>query len=227
MFSKLSNLQINTIDLSTGKGILRAEALDLIPSALPGVVVTRLLHFGLNALFPEGTKARMFTIVRHPVDLAISSYYDFTQYAAEAILRDMTLDEFIESNYYEGDAFTKIICGYGKPDPPTEDHLHLAQEILRTKFVVGLHDELAESITMFEDYFHWEGGNSQSATSCKREHKKAESMRELDMYHKVGNVKAGSTIYKKIMERNTLDLELYWYAVDLHTAQRAFISPKE
>ncbi len=161
------------------------------------------------------------------MDLAISSYYDFTQDAAEAVLRDITLDEFIESNYYEGDALTKIICGYSRSDPPTGDHLHLAQEILRTKFVVGLHDKLEESITLFEDYFHWEDRDSQSATSCKSELKKAENQRELDMYHKVGNVKLGSTIYKKIEERNTLDLELYWYAVDLHRAQRAFISPKE
>ncbi len=159
------------------------------------------------------------------MDWAISLYYDFTQNAVEGVLQDISLEEFIESNYYAGNQLTRVLWhGYGL-EIPTENQLHLAQEILRTKFVIGLHDNLAESINLFEDYFFWEKGHDPETDLCKREQQKIENQRELDMYREVGNV--GSTVHDRIVERNSLDLQLYWYAVDLHKAQRALIPSRE
>ncbi len=139
----------------------------------------------------------------------------------------MSLEEFIVSKYYAGNQLTRVLWhGYGL-EIPTENQLHLAQEILRTKFVVGLHENLEESLTLFEDYFSWERGHDPETIACKKEQLKIENQRELDMYHEVGDVKVGSTVYDRIVERNNLDLQLYWYAVNLHKAQRVLFSTRE
>ena len=68
--------------------------------------------------------------------------------------------------------------------------------------------------------------NSLLLPSAKEKHTKALAVeKELDSFYEVGPVKKGSEIYNKIVQMNALDMELYWFAIDLHKAQRAWIPP--
>lgn len=212
------------VDLTSTEGVQRAANLKLAQSGLPDVIMSNYLHMGLDALFSNETQARLFILMKHPVDLAVSTYYDFTQTAAEEVLRSMTLEEFINSKYYVGNVLTKIIWHGWGPETPAKQHLHVAQGILRSKFLIGIYDDLWASIQLFEDYFFWnEIGNHPDTLSCKRELQKGEMQRELDMYREVGEVKMGGEVYNRIVELNAIDMELYWFSVDLHRAQRAWI----
>ena len=73
------------------------------------------------------------SVVRHPVDLAIASYYNFVRTTVEEALSKMSLDEFIESNYYVKNENTIVLVwhGWGKEEPELK-HLMLAKEILRS-----------------------------------------------------------------------------------------------
>mmetsp|Transcript_963 Transcript_963/g.1110 ORF Transcript_963/g.1110 Transcript_963/m.1110 type:complete len:235 (+) Transcript_963:92-796(+) len=218
-----SNLH-HDVDLTSVEGVQRAADLKLTESGLPDLILSNYLHMGLDALFHNETKARLFMVMKHPVDLAISIYYDFTQTAVEEVLRSMPLEEFINSNYYVGNVITKIIWHGWGPENPSLQNLHIAQDILRSKFLVGIYDDLWASIQLFEDYFFWnEIGNEPGILSCKRELQRLEVQRELDMYRQIGEVKIGGAVYNRIIELNNIDMELYWFAVDLHRAQRAWI----
>ena len=64
--------------------------------------------------------------------------------------------------------------------------------------------------------------------SAKEKHTKALAVEKaLDIFYEVGPVKKGSEIYNKIVQMNALDMELYWFAIDLHRAQRGCLTPME
>ena len=70
--------------------------------------------------------------------------------------------------------------------------------------------------------------NSLLLPSAKEKHTKALAVeKELDSFYEVGPVKKGSEIYNKIVQMNALDMELYWFAIDLHKAQRASLPWKK
>ena len=63
--------------------------------------------------------------------------------------------------------------------------------------------------------------------SAKKKYKALAVEKELDIFFEVGQVKKGSEIYNKIVQMNALDMELYWFAIDLHKAQRASLPWKK
>jgi len=213
------------VNLGNDDEFERAKNQNLAKAGIVNLISSHKLHKTLDQLFKEpDTQARAFTVVRHPVDLAIATYYNFVHTTVEEALSKMSLDEFIESNYYVKNENTIVLWhGWGKEEPEVK-HLMLAKEILRSKFIVGRHDDLDGSIALFEDYFFWDAKSS-SASKCKKKHKALAVEKELDIFFEVGPVKKGSEIYNKIVQMNALDMELYWFAIDLHKAQRAWIPP--
>jgi len=102
------------VDLATAAGIKEAGKAGLASSPLVDAIFTPLFHTGIE-IFNKEFKARLYTLMRHPVDRTVSEYYTFTQNAAEEILREMTLEEYINSRYYIGNHMTSFIGGCWSP----------------------------------------------------------------------------------------------------------------
>ena len=68
------------VDTTKPGGIQRAHNLGLAESGLADVVVTARFVTAVEGIFSPVYKGRMFTLLRHPVDRAISMFY-YRQYA--------------------------------------------------------------------------------------------------------------------------------------------------
>lgn len=210
------------VDLATAAGIKEAGKAGLASSPLVDAIFTPLFHTGIE-IFNTEFKARLYTLMRHPVDRTVSEYYTFTQNAAEEVLREMTLEEYINSKYYIGNHMTSFIGGCWSPAITDDICLQWSKELLRTKFVIGLQDDIYGAMELYEDYFFWDYDSPQ-VKSCKRDVIKSEFDRDFAVYQSVGErIKEDSKLYQTIVEKNSFDMELYWYAVELQKFQRAWI----
>lgn len=112
-------------------------------------------------LFSTSTKARLFTMMRHPVKQAIDLFYyeqratwdgpdnyDFAQ-------GYMTLAQFASSDKVVENFMVRSLAGVLDDDEVTIDHVTLAKEVLRRKFIVGIIEWFDLSVVRFEKYFGW------------------------------------------------------------------------
>lgn len=211
-----------TVDLSQKESILKAKEKNLASSGLADAVFTEKFYYAADKILSPDNKARLFTLIRHPVDRCVSEYYTFTQTAAEETLRELTLEEFATSKYFLGNWFTGFIAAKFDGEVTTK-HLQAAKELLRTKYLVALQEDVFGAIELFEDYFFWTHQGSE-VMQCKKAVINDEFNRDFAIFQKAGSrIKQNDDLYKSIIEKNQLDMELYWYAVELHRAQRAWI----
>ncbi len=179
-------------------------------------------YFAGENLFSLENPARLFTMIRNPVDRIASEYYEFinNQPISDQV---MSFDQFIDSEHYQKNWFTGFVTGV-LDKPVTESYLSLAKEILRTKYIIGTHDDIYGSIELFEDYFFWRSEGSHTKRACQKKSMRGEFIRNFAIYHKVGHkIRVNSTLYQHIVDMNRLDMELFWHGVEIHREQRSWI----
>ena len=118
---------------------------------------------------------RLFTMMRHPVDQAVSAFYylqDATwerSYAPET--KGWTIAEYVEKGRYSTDFMTRMLIDKRNErfhGELTEEDLQLAKNILREKVLIGLMTRMEESIARFDAYFHIQPRNDpETVQSCK------------------------------------------------------------
>lgn len=213
-----------SVDLSRETGIMDAKEKKLIsegPNMGLGAIFTNNFHFAGENLFDRGHQARLFTIIRHPVDRTLSEYHTFIQNSEEGT--NISVEEFIQGPDYNANWFTAFV---GKSNgSPTNSNLQVAKELLRTKYLIGVYDDIIGSLNLFEDYFFWKHDRFNSfSKKCNKKSFKKEYARNFAVYHSIGHhVRKGSKVYNSIIEMNQFDMELYWFGVELNRCQRAWI----
>ena len=207
-------LRYVNVDTTTIPGIHRAAKLRLVPSHLADVIVTPYFMDASKLLFNPGNKARMFTILRHPIDRAVSMFF-YLQNASwettyDVSLKNMTLLEYAESDKAEDNWMTRFLVN--KPSGPmyTQDII-LAREILRKKFLIGLLSYMDESIMRFERYFKWRT-KKENIQQCVKQ--------KWTNKHQHPKLEEGSPAWNALMAKNGYDMELYTYAHELFDYQR-------
>lgn len=101
----------------------------------------------------------------------------------------------------------------------TKQHLNLAKEVLRTKFVVGLFPNLEKSIEHFEKYFGWQIVNRPYRKKCVEELISVGANRHTTLNEEITTDSRG---YNALREKNQLDMELYRYAQQLFHEQSEY-----
>lgn len=130
-----------------------------------GVMESNLLQFVVSSyffraseLFTPNQKGRMFTMLRHPVDVAISLFYYLGTATWEKEYdkswANMTLMEYAQSDLVRENWMTRFLTDEMEA-PLTNQHVAVATQILAEKCVIGLLDKMEESIHRFESYFGW------------------------------------------------------------------------
>jgi len=160
----------------------------------------------------------MFSIFRHPIQRSANMYYYFSTAKWDRRynpnLQNITLDQFAVSNYMENNYMTRLLIN--KPGGGLSYiDVNNAKEILRQKSLIGLYDEMEETIKRFEKYFHWTDSSKEDLNECISR-MITNGVRKYDL---APIVKEGSTTWDLLYQQNIYDAELYEFARSLFQFQ--------
>jgi hypothetical protein len=196
------------VDTTTEAGIAHAKKMQLVPSSLPDVIFSPLFTEAVEQLYSPQRTAKLIVTFRHPVERAVAMYH----YRAKATwdpgydpkLSSMTLEEYVLGNNIENNYVTRLLLDKHGGSLTPED-LAVAKEILRRKAVVGLYDNVEESIQHINRYFSWTPVSADTI-QCQTQVIHSEMAEEA-----VVRLDSGSTAYALISQHNRFDLNLFEY----------------
>lgn len=206
------------VDTTWDKGIKRAKELGLGKSNLVDLIVVSNIYEA-GKLFDPLHKGRLFTIMRHPIERAVSVYYAMKDAAksdvkVKTFLKGMSLEQYASSNIVENNWMTRFLSNKLGGELTSNEEA-LAREVLAQKFILGLLSEKQQSIERFIRYFGWTTNDSASE-ACIDE---IVGWKWLNQASSHPEVKENSRIWKLLREQNTFDMRLYKYAGELFRAQ--------
>lgn len=193
------------VDTSTFSGIEHAVALDVASSGIVDVYASQHIH-EMAEMLSQPIEGRIFTIIRHPVDRVISVFYH--QQATDMSLKGVPLMRYFNLNK-DGNQMTRTLSN-NKSGVLSAADFKLAKKILRRKVLVGLVDHIDESIRRFEKVMGWVHGRN--IAGCEKEF-------ILPSIAINPTIVRDSPTWKIIEDRNTFDMELYSYALELFDLQ--------
>ncbi|KAL7488823.1 hypothetical protein ACHAW6_014421 [Cyclotella cf. meneghiniana] len=206
------------VDTSTVDGIARAKKLGLVESGLADVVVTQYLYAGAT-LFNPVRRGRMFTLLRHPVERAVSMFH-YLSFATweptyDPDLAYISIEMYARSLRIEHNWMVRLLSNELENDL-TLHHLELAKEVLRKKCIIGLLEDKSESWDRFERFFRWK-----FPTRRQRECQERILHWGWSNKHSHPTLEEGSLAWNLLLKRNELDMKLYEYALQLYQEQTA------
>lgn len=185
------------------------------------LMASSLLHDVAHFLLTD-VRGALFTLFRHPVERAVSMFYYIQHADWEPSYRpelvNTTLIDFyrfdtsVERNWM---TYCLAVLGRSDRDPslPFGDHdLRYAKAFLEQHMLVGLTDQIDESLHRVGAYFGWH--RLQNWSSCHSRFTEKGFNR-----HKHPTIEPGSLEWELIAEANTYDMELYDFAVRLYEKQ--------
>ena len=256
--------QFVNVDLNDFQGVMRAVKGKLISSDLADLVVVQDVSMGSFLLEENGDsgsaapnhpsdeqqfKGVLFSLFRHPVERAISSFYSKQQVHDvhfDPSLEIYSLTDWANSPQYINDYMVRSLVGKLNERSPlnqqplNRNDLDVAKEILRRKCLIGLTDEKSESLKRFEKFFDWNAEEARRHESVNGEEKTAERTRNekwrkeiikdeeckdrllhysWEKKHKHVIPEENDVSYKLLESKNRYDIELYIYARQLFDEQ--------
>jgi len=221
------------VDVSSQEGLKHAKELNLPASHLADVVSSPYASEVMTGLFDQEHRGKMFALLRHPIERLASKFYYLQTATHERSYNPefakMTLEEYAQIPKYLGDNWmTRMLVG--KLWEPLEHHdLEIANEILKKKCLVGLQENMQESLERFETYFGWKlidlvkrDDTLQTGEECKRSFLYgSEKEREAKKFnaHQHPKVEQGSPAWELLAKASKYDMELYKTAVDVFEHQ--------
>lgn len=140
----------------------------------------------------------------------------------------MSYAEFAHSDYVSENWMTRTLVGKGEDEELTGKDMHTAKEILRRKALVGLYSDIIGAVRHYSRYFGWDnamnGGRLNSSMLNCFESAILEGMKEdaRDAFNSDSeDAQEGSVAWRKIVEKNKFDIELYTYSQQLYKFQIA------
>lgn len=214
------------VDTLTPSGILRAEKLGLVPSGLADMIVTTNgLNFAIEHLYDNTHRGRVLALFRHPVDRLISYFY-YTQVATwersyHPQWKDMDIQYWAENLNRDNNQMVKTLAGRGKDDVVTEADLSIAVRTIKLRFIVGLMNEMEESVHRF-NVFMGIDESEESIRVCMDQYFGHGVKKENSNSHP--KVQEGSTAWQVLARDNAFDIRLYESIVQQFDEQKEIIS---
>lgn len=217
----MGNKYLN-VDLSSQEGIVRASALALGTSGMADVVHSPLLH-EVSELFSTMNQGRLFVMVQHPVDREFARFRYLKKWGNLGL---GSYVEFSHSDYVADNWMTRTLVGKGKYEELTAKDVQMAKEILRRKALVGLYSDIIGAVRHYSRYFGWDnamnwGKLSRGTLSCFEstilEGMKKDNYDAFDLVAE--DTQEGSVAWRRAMEKNRFDFELYKYSQQLYKFQ--------
>ena len=201
--------KVLNVDLSTPEAIASARRENMVDRGLANVIVSQLGLEG-STLFTTLHQGRAFTILRHPVKLAVSLFYYRRIATWEPTYRpeykDITLQEYVERDGYYDNWMVRMLTN-AKIGGLNEGHLDLAKTILKRKFIIGISDQMTETFRRLEMFFGWKEGKA----GCVDFHLNAAPSNK----NKYPELDQDDLVWTIISTKNKYDMALYYYALEL------------
>jgi len=165
--------------------------------------------------FTPDMKGRIFTLLRNPLDRAIAVYH--RTLASDPKYIGLSIDEFymgFDAAPFENNWLTRFLSNK-KVGPLTKGDLDRAKETLDRKVLIGLSDQMQESLRRFKSYM----GLVSSEAELKCEHSFFKPYNSMISEE----VKRGTELWHFINNHNYFDTMLYKHAQNLFYEQLAII----
>jgi hypothetical protein len=158
--------KVVNVDTTIRSGILRAKELGLVQSHTTDLIFTMEPNFAGQELYDEENKGRFLALFRHPVERAFSMFYYLQTASWERTYRpewaNLTALEWATLPNGEEDYMVHKLVGKGFGEKVDETDLIIAKELVRLRFIVGLMEEMNESIRRFNIVLGVEATNERS-----------------------------------------------------------------
>lgn len=210
-----SGMKYVNVDMSNPAGIERAKELGVGGWNEVDMVSSSYLYDGAGIFDPDH-KGYMIAMFRHPIERAVSLFYNLksNKAYAEQMVSLSTVEQYSRSSLVENNWMTRFLSN-SLSGELTPEHEGIAKEVLRTKCIIGLLQEKAESMRRFEMLFDVKAEKSQRRYDCQ------EKLWYWDWPGKNRHerVLEGSEAWNRLYEQNSFDIRLYEYARELFKAQ--------
>ncbi|KAI2492770.1 hypothetical protein MHU86_21775 [Fragilaria crotonensis] len=204
------------VDTSTTEGIKSARSMGLVESGLANVIVSQHLHPAAT-LFNKDQKGRCFTMIRHPIQRAVSMFHYLAvanwEPTYDPSLAYISIEMYARSKRAEHNWLVRFLSGELEGDL-NDDHLAMAKEVLREKCLIGLLHRKEESFLRFEKYFGWVPV-SKFQTDCRNRVLHSGWSNK----HSHPEVEVGSVVWELLMKENYYDIKLYHFVLALFDEQ--------
>lgn len=152
-FATAPEINFVNVDTTTKSGILRAEKLGLVASKKADMIFTSDVNFAVQHLYDPSHKGRIFALFRNPVDRSVSKFYYLQTATWERTFRPewvgMGIIEWATNHNLDENFLVKKIVGKKLGETVDIGDLVTAKEIVRQRFIVGLMNDMEESIRRF------------------------------------------------------------------------------
>jgi len=153
---------------------------------------------------------RCFAVFRDPIDRAVSIFYQLQSTTDR--WKDALIDTYANSVECENNWMVRELTGKLGGGELTLDDLTEAKNFIRDYCVIGLEEELAESIGRFESKFGWKSQDAKSDGSSLCINRALQNEIDPPNYEKY---EKDSYVFSLFLNKNYFDMELYRYATQL------------
>ncbi|KAL7482813.1 hypothetical protein ACHAW6_008472 [Cyclotella cf. meneghiniana] len=238
------------VDTSNRDGLIRAKEMGLVESGKADLIFTTDVKFAVETLFDEEHPGRLFALFRHPIHRLVSKFY-YMQTAKwersyNSKLKELTLLEWATHINTDNNFFLTKLSGK-KPSELRGKDLREAMKTLRRRFVVGLTDEMEESVRRFNRVMGIDE-KSDKREKCMKLYFGDDAQKKMNAHshptvsacHSNGctisctnhfrpvvlppQITEGSPEWDALYAKNELDVRLYNYVVELFMAQSEILN---
>jgi len=213
------------VDMTTKSGMRRAGRLGLVASGKVDILFAMDPAFAGEHLFDKQHKGRMLGLFRHPIKRLESKFYYLQKADWEKSYRpewkDLSILEWATVHNKESNVMVKNLAGVGFHDTATEVELRVAMRTIEKRFVVGLTDEMKESIRRFNIVMNIDLTTPRNQ-NCMRRFFGHGTLKTNSNSHP--KLEPGSPAWDVLAQDNALDIQLYEYIVLLFDQQREVIN---
>ena len=214
---------ILNMDTNSPDGLQISYENNIVNSNMIDVIASNYFLSG-SALFDEGHYGKAFTILRHPVEIAVSLFFHRRKYIAA--FKAMTFYDYVDSEGYMDNWMVRQLTGTMPWVELTEKHLDQAKLAMKEKLFIGVLSEMPETLRQFKAHFGWRELDMEDTPegfirerTCEQQHLDEDDMaNQLDHPGIPGG--HGGRTWKIIIDKERWDMGLYYYGLELFAEQR-------
>jgi len=213
------------VDTTTVPGIQRAVDMGLAAAGMTDVIVSSYYHESA-ALFDLNHQGRAFMMMRNPIDRAVSMYWHRVKEIGD-LDAEVSIEDYAQGNGIENNWMTRFMTNRMTGELTKED-MEQAKQILKEKFLIGLLDDLDETVYRIMKYNEWK-----FSTDETEKMKQEDCIRDLITVGSAINPEPyeiptrGTQAYALITWQTQFDTKLYEYAKQLFDEQTKQWGTKE
>ena len=204
---------IVNVDTATPEGIQQAKTIGLADSNSTDLIISSYV-LSAASLFTPTHCGRAFTIFRHPVDVASSLFVQRRGF--QAGLKGMALADYVAQDWYPDNWMVRQLTAALPGEELTLDHLQRAKNMLSAKFVVGIVEQMDESMRQFRYFFGWR--ELPGKEGCARD-----LQQEKMVPNRRQKPSTGTDDWMTIVNKERWDMDLYIYALEMFARQAMLV----